>query len=204
MKYIYRMTHIDNIPHILKYGITHSSSLRANPDYKSIGDKEIIEKRSRKEAYTINHELFIPGEFIPFYFYARMPMLYNIQHGYKVTKIDPSDIVYLVVDLLSIIQDKNRGFFFSDGHVISGMTKFYGRESIGEIDTILDKEAILAKNWADDYVIRERKQAEFLVKGDIPIEYVTHIVCYDEMSKTKLKEMGVNVQIVIGGEEAYY
>ncbi len=36
--YIYRMTHIDNIPHILKYGITHKNSKNANPHYKAIGD----------------------------------------------------------------------------------------------------------------------------------------------------------------------
>ena len=45
MNYIYRMTHIDNIPHILQYGITHKSSPNSNPCYKTIGDIDIINKR---------------------------------------------------------------------------------------------------------------------------------------------------------------
>ncbi len=28
--YLFRMTHIENIPHVLKFGITHSSSINAN------------------------------------------------------------------------------------------------------------------------------------------------------------------------------
>lgn len=32
------MTHIVNVQHILKNGITHTNSLNANPDYITIGD----------------------------------------------------------------------------------------------------------------------------------------------------------------------
>lgn len=31
--YLYRMIHIENIPHILQYGITHSNSENANPSF---------------------------------------------------------------------------------------------------------------------------------------------------------------------------
>jgi hypothetical protein len=40
--YLYRMTHIENIPHILQYGITHSSSRNSNPNFKPIGDVSLI------------------------------------------------------------------------------------------------------------------------------------------------------------------
>lgn len=36
------MTHIKNIPHILKYGITHKNSPNANPYYEEIGDISLI------------------------------------------------------------------------------------------------------------------------------------------------------------------
>ena len=35
--YLFRMTHIENILHILQHGITHVSSLNANATYVSIG-----------------------------------------------------------------------------------------------------------------------------------------------------------------------
>ena len=43
--YLFRMTHIDNIPHILQYGITHSDSINANPDFVPIGDNSLINTR---------------------------------------------------------------------------------------------------------------------------------------------------------------
>lgn len=96
MNYIYRMTHIDNIPHILKHGITHRESADADPSYIPIGDTSIIDKHRNLIRETVAGEKISLGDFIPFYFYARMPMLYNIQHGYKVERVDAENIVYLM------------------------------------------------------------------------------------------------------------
>lgn len=203
MNYIYRMTHIDNIPHIIRYGITHKSSLNADPNYKAIGDSSIINKRADETRITVDGVKFIPGDYIPFYFYARMPMLYNIQHGYHVEKVLPEDIVYLIVPIASIISAQERVYFFSDGHAISSMTSFYSRKFIDKIDDILDKDAIRNDRWGDDYVIKERKQAEFLVKGDIPFSAVTMICCFNDAARQKLLSMGVSCDIKIS-QSAYY
>lgn len=197
------MTHIANIPHILANGITHASSKNANPNYVPIGDVSLIKARANATKHTINDTEFCPSNFIPFYFYARMPMLYNIQHGYNVAQVNAEDIVYLIVDLIPIISDPNRVYYFSDGHAICKTTKFYGKEYINQIDSLLDKNAILATVWSDDYMIREHKQAEFLVGGDIPTEYITHICCYNNATKNKLYEMGVTIPIIVK-PDAYY
>jgi len=39
---LFRMTHIENIPHILQYGIIHSASVYANPDFIPIGETMTI------------------------------------------------------------------------------------------------------------------------------------------------------------------
>lgn len=78
MNYIYRMTHIDNIPHILRHGITHRDSVNADPSYIPIGDTSIIDKRMKLIRETVAGEKISLGDFIPFYFFARMPMPYNI------------------------------------------------------------------------------------------------------------------------------
>ena len=73
---LYRITHIENIPHILRYGITHKDSINNNPDYKNIGDLSLIETRSKKKVNIDNGE-FNPnnvivsitlGDFISFNF----------------------------------------------------------------------------------------------------------------------------------------
>ena len=111
MNYLYRMTHISNIPHILRYGITHRTSVNANPAYLAIGASSIIQKRNEKSVETVAKETFVPGDFIPFYFYVRMPMLYNIQRGYGVKQISPEKIVYLIVALKPITDDDKRIYY---------------------------------------------------------------------------------------------
>lgn len=82
--YVYRITHIDNISHILKYGITHKNSPNANSEYRNIGDISLINTRDNRTIYVDNGDFefeanttqIVLGDYIPFYFGIRMPMLY--------------------------------------------------------------------------------------------------------------------------------
>jgi len=60
------MTHIENISHILKYGITHQNSPNKNENYTQIGDNSLISKR---EKFILPNEKKL-GKYIPFYFGA--------------------------------------------------------------------------------------------------------------------------------------
>ena len=46
IRYVFRITHIDNIPYINEVGFVLQDSVYASPNYKSIGDSEVIEKRA--------------------------------------------------------------------------------------------------------------------------------------------------------------
>ena len=119
-RYIYRMTHIDNIPHIVQNGITHINSPNKNPGYKNIGDVTLI--GSRNSLNIPNGRTL--GEYIPFYFGKRMPMLYVIQKGYNGVSITlPEDIVYCVSNVQKIV-DSKIGYLFTDGHAKDGYTSF--------------------------------------------------------------------------------
>ena len=76
--YLFRMTHIQNIPHILQYGITHLTSPNANVNYVPIGDGSLINTRS---SFILNNGKQL-GDYIPFYFGVLTPMLYVIQKGF--------------------------------------------------------------------------------------------------------------------------
>lgn len=99
------MTHVDNIPHILQHGITHRNSQNTNPNYISIGDSSLIDNRRSTNINVTNGseniiESITIGDFIPFYFGIRTPMLYIIQNGYKgVIKQKPEDIIYCVTSI---------------------------------------------------------------------------------------------------------
>lgn len=198
------MTHIDNVPHILRYGITHRLSLNANQNYIPIGDSSIINKRKNKIEQTIDGQEFCTGDYIPFHFYARMPMLFNIQNGYGVTQVHAEDIVYLIISIDAIINEPSREYIFSDAHAISKIAKFYGPQHITDIDHLLDIDSIKSFQWSDDYIKKERKQAEFLIKGDIPVDYIEMMCCYSQKVKDKLIGMGAKMRIVVSPKMAYY
>ena len=101
LKYAFRITHIDNIPHILKNGLVKAGSPLHDENYVPIGDPQIIGLRGDIEVkgYRI-------GDYIPFYLGPRSPMLYVIQHGYNgVQRVEPEKIVYCVIRLDDLINN---------------------------------------------------------------------------------------------------
>lgn len=183
------MTHISNVAHILKNGITHWNSPNANPNYQAIGDVSLI---SRRANFRLNNGRKI-SEYIPFYFGPRMPMQYVIQHGFnEVPKTNGHDIVFCVLKLQSIL-DLGLEFVFTNGHAVSQLTECYTAEKISELPHLIDFEAVNAKYWvkAEDQDLKRRKEAEFLVIGDIPNTVLIHFGVNDSYAKEKLVEMGV-------------
>jgi hypothetical protein len=190
------MTHIENIPHILQNGITHSKSKNANPSFFPIGDNSIINLRN--EFKLDNGKLL--GEYIPFYFGIRTPMLYVIQKGYnKVLPTPAEKIVYCVTSVQKII-DQKLDFVFTDGHAVDGFSSQYTLAEIPNINTILDKNAIDSIYWKNekDLDLKRKKEAEFLILNDIPIETILGFITYNENAKNKVINFGVeDLKVII-------
>jgi ssDNA thymidine ADP-ribosyltransferase, DarT len=211
---IYRMTHIENIPHILQYGITHKNSPNANPNFVSIGDLSLIDTRSTK-AVNVNNGNYLDldaptivlGNFIPFYFGVRMPMLYVMQNGGNfVEKATPAqDIVYLACSLTNILNAEMH-YYFSDGHATDSLTSFYDSSKIQDLPAIIDWDSVRANYWAgqDNLNVKRKKQAEFLVLNDLPTEFIFGIACYNNVANERLINMGVKAEIIRVFSNAYY
>ncbi|NVK53833.1 MAG: DUF4433 domain-containing protein [Flavobacteriaceae bacterium] len=197
------MTHIENIPHILEHGITHASSEKANPNYEPIGDSSIITSRNSKPVEVMRKMI---GDFIPFYFSYRTRMLFVIQYGLNgVKKVSPDKIVYCVSTVQQVIDSGNR-FIFSNGHGSSYLTEFFKSSQVESIDKIVDFKAVANKNWVDEYDtdLKRRKEAEFLVLGDLAPDFISGFVTYDEFGKNKLIEWGVPQNRVVFREDFYF
>jgi hypothetical protein len=127
---LFRITHIDNIPHILQHGITHGASHRANPNFIPIGDVSLISKRNST------------FEYIPLYLWYRMPMPYVLQNGFNgVTPVSPSDIVYCVSSVTQVMSFTT-DFIFTDGHAVDKLSTQYSARDIHQIKELLDWGAI--------------------------------------------------------------
>lgn len=174
------MTHIENIPHILEYGITHSKSVNANLNFVPIGDSGLICTRGK---FILNNGKPL-GDYIPFYFANRTPMLYVVQNGFNSVAPTPAgNIVYCVSSVQKIL-DSQLGFVFTDGHAVDSFTTQYSLSEVEKLDTLLDWEAIKAKYWRSDtdLDLKRRKEAEFLVLGDIAIEFVLGYVVFNQQA----------------------
>ncbi len=196
------MTHVDNIPHILEYGITHVNSPNANPQYVPIGDPSIISTRSN---FVLDNGRIL-GDYIPFYFGFRMPMLYVIQNGFKgVTPTKPNDIVYCVSSVEKVLS-LGCGFIFTDGHAVNAFSTQFSSLDYNKMRELLDQKAIAAKFWKndEDLDLKRRKEAEFLLDGDLDQNGILGYVVYDLGTKQKLIGWGIDEKLVHIGKHYYF
>jgi len=200
--YLFRMTHIENIPHTLKFGITHKTSINSNPNYIPIGDSSIINTR---DSFLLNNGNHI-GKYIPFYFWGKMPMLYVIQNGFNfVEAVKAEDIVYVITSVQEII-DANLDFVFTDGHAIDSFSRQFSKEDIENVSNILDINAIQTKYWKDehDLDLKRRKEAEFLVLGDIKVTCVLGYFVFNQKAFDKLHNFGVEESQIYLKPDLYF
>jgi hypothetical protein len=64
---------------------------------------------------------------------------------------------------------------------------------IGDIDTLIDRKALTAKFWKDDndLDLKRRKEAEFLVLGDIASEAILGYIVYNKNANNRLINLGI-------------
>jgi hypothetical protein len=175
-------------------------SANANKAYVPIGDATLITTRNTKAVIvdngniTQNYCTIILGNFIPFYFGIRMPMLYVVQNGGNFVEqaTPPQHIIYLTC-LLSDILQAGYPYYFSDGHATDGLTSFYDNTQVAHLPNIIDWDAIKTTYWGgpDNLDIKRKKQAEFLIGQDISPHYLFSFGCYNENAKTQLINMGI-------------
>ena len=182
------MTHIENVPHILQFGITHRDSANCHPNYTPIGDETLIDVRSQKMLILTNDKRITLGDYIPFYFGVRMPMLYVIQRGFNsVKKTEAENVVYCVCNIQKVVEEGVE-FVFTDGHATDTLTNIYPKDAATQIPDLLDFEAIQSKYWKDenDLDLKRRKEAEFLIKTDTAPELITGFTVYNQTAKERL------------------
>ncbi|MDO5617040.1 MAG: DUF4433 domain-containing protein [Cruoricaptor ignavus] len=195
------MTHIGNIANIRQYGITHRNSVNKNPNYISIGDSSIISVRNQR---LVGDKKL--GDYIPFYFGKRMPMLYVIQKGFNgVSVIEPQQIIYCVTSV-GEIEKSQINFLFTNGQANSFISKIYRKEDIINIENLVDFKAIQDNFWNDeeDTDKKRRKEAEFLLESDLPFARILGFVCYNDMAKQELLKYDIDEKMIAVKPNYYF
>jgi len=195
---IFRIVHRDNVPWILENGIHCANSAVQAPDYRTIGNPDIIEKRQHREVPVP------PGgnlsDYVPFYFTPYSPMMLNIKTGYAGVAKVPNDEIVIFVSSLHKLADIGHAFVFTDRHAYLRSADFYRDvEDLQHIDWALLRNRDFKRN-PDDPEKVERYQAEALVHQHLPVAAMIGAVCYTEpveiQTKQLLDERGLDFQVI--------
>lgn len=195
---IFRITHIANVPWILRNGLHCKNSDVQDPKFVRIGNLELIAKRTTRE-------ISIPpggtlSDYIPFYFTPFSMMMYNIKTGYGGIDQFPNSKIVIMVSSLRDIVECGGAAVFSDRHAFLQTAQFFSR--LDDLDKI-DWDILQRRDFrrdVDDPEKTERYQAEALVHRHLPAEHLVGIVCHGKNEKRTLEgqreEVGVDLKIV--------
>lgn len=208
---IYHITHQRNLPEIVQSGCLWSDAKRIELglDCEIVG-MSAIKKRRLEEIDVDCHPGTKVGEYVPFYFCPRSIMLYILHMGNHQDlnyREGQRPIVHLQADLMKTIQWANKQrvrWAFSDRNAGTYYVDFYNR--MEDLDKV---------NWAavqstdfKDMLVKEGKQAEFLVYEAFPWHLVEKIGVYDtrnaEQIDTILDRSGIIHRPVIINEPSWY
>jgi len=188
---IFHITHLRNLPQIVDARRLWSDAKRIEKklDCDVVGMSHI--KRRRLEEIEVDcHPDTHVGDYVPFYFCPRSIMLYILHMGNHPDlnyRGGQRPIVHLQADLHAVVEwadRKERQWAYSDRNAGGFLANFYtGLDHLGEV------------NWAAvdstdfrDMVIKEGRQAEFLVYGLFPWRLVERIGVCDERVADEVRQ----------------
>jgi hypothetical protein len=145
-----------------------------------------IKQRRLQEIEVRCHAGTHVGEYVPFYFCPRSIMLYILHRGNH-PDLDYNEgqqpIVHLRADVHAVVKWaalEQRRWAFSDRNAGTYLAKFF--KQVDQL-TEVNWAAVEATDW-QDMVIKEGKQAEFLIQESFPWQWVERIgVCSDQMAE---------------------
>jgi len=188
---IYHITHVGNLSAIAKGGRLFSDAriLAAGSGHKVVGMSD-IKRRRLQEIDVTCHPGTRVGDYVPLYFCPRSIMLYILHmanHPNLTYRGGQRPIVHLQADLHAAIHwaDGNgRRWAVSDRNAGTYLAEFYDHPS--DLDR-LDWQAITATDFRDP-VVKEGKQAEFLMHDSFPWELIEYIGVIDPQRQAQAQQ----------------
>ncbi len=183
---IYHITDVANLPGILADKALQSDAIMAKANPEIIG-YDHIKKRRLNEIPVPCCEWRRVGEFVPFYFCPRSPMLFTINKG-KTGRSEgcQKTILHLVSTMAAGIATGKR-WAVSSGNAGAYHTTFSAK--LEALDT-LDWPAIRATQWQG---MQHQKAAEFLVADSFPWAAIHVIGCQNSTTAAKVRSLLADV-----------
>jgi hypothetical protein len=191
-RFLYHFTHIDNIAAIFGSGYLSCDAVsRRGLTRTEVGDPEIKESRRRRP---------IPvgpggqvGDYVPFYFAPRSPMMYRIACDHRDAiggryRGGDQPLVYLLTTTQAVI-DAELAWAATDGNAANATTEFTSDPAT--LEGIVDWQLMKAERWSntqDDPDRQRRRMAEFLIHDRVPTALLQWLAVYSEGHVSQLRE----------------
>jgi hypothetical protein len=186
-RWIYHFTHVDNLGAIRAAGLLRCDSVaREGMTRTEVGDPDIKESR-RRRVIPIEPGGRV-GDYVPFYFAARSPMMYRIacdRRDSVPNRYSGGDksLIYLVTSVGAVI-DAGSTWVATDGNAATATTEFTADPQ--DMARMIDWPLMSAQRWnstPEDLDRQRRRQAEFLVYGELPLTVIRWVaVQSDELA----------------------
>ena len=188
---IYHITHLRNLPQIVEAGVLWADAkrLELGLDCAVVGMPNIKRRRLEDLPVTCHPDTKV-GEYVPFYFCPRSIMLYILHMGNHPDlsyREGQRPIVHLQADLMATVRwaDENGvQWAFSDRNAGAFLARFYNR--LADLHKI-NWAAVEARDFRDP-VVKEGKQAEFLVHESFPWQLMEKIGTIDSQVANRVRE----------------
>jgi len=194
---VYHITHVDNLASIVAAGCIEADSRRVGQGVgqTSIGMTEIKRRRLYEIAVSCHPNTMV-GEYVPFYFCPRSIMLYILymgNHPDLTYRGGQNPVLHLQVDMETAIHWADQHgvrWAFSDRNAGSYYADFYN--SRNELD-IIDWAAVNETDFRNP-LVKEGKQAEFLIHDTCPWHLVEKIGVLNEQLRSQVNGILQSVQ----------
>ena len=186
MHAIYHFSHGKNLEAIAAAGELRASATAATT--VDIADAKI--KGSREKRVVGCGPGGTVGDYVPFYFAPRSPMLFRIQQG-GVEGVDenPAGLVYFA-STTERLDAAGLGWVFTDGNAAAAVTQFFDDPS--RLDEKVDWPLMAAVYWnntTEDGDRVRRRGAECLVHRALPLDLIDEIGVHDTAGQTRAGEI---------------
>ncbi|WP_250283529.1 type II toxin-antitoxin system toxin DNA ADP-ribosyl transferase DarT [Frankia sp. CiP1_Cm_nod2] len=184
-------THLDQLAAIAEQGLLPETvAIEADARRTEVGNLEI--KAARRHRPVPVAPGGVVGDYAPFYFAPRSPMMYAIHRGRVATYAGGCDELAYLVTSVERLTGLGLALVFTDRNAVLEAATF--RSDPADLDTLVDWPLMRARMWANTDAEpdrRERRMAECLVHGRVPWAAFSEVAVKNAVSRRRaLATMG--------------
>jgi hypothetical protein len=194
---LYHFTHMDNLSSIIRNGLLSDTETRSQSLLEVEAGEPAIKERRRGRVVPVPPGGVV-GDYVPFYFGPRSPMLFTVSRGNVASFTgDPHDLVY-VCTTLARLQQSGAMLVLTDRNAAKAVAEFSIDPVRWFAEDFIDWELMEQRMWNDVPGYRDRKErrmAECLVHRAVGWSSVMAVGVFDD-------ERAARVAAILEGDDA--